>query len=78
MRIQCKGCGRWHDISPTGLAVIIDGFQQGDLTHVQHALAETVEVVPVCVLGAFDDPARLKEFRRRYKGNVISVDGESR
>jgi hypothetical protein len=71
MKIQCKGCDRWHDVSPTGLTVIIDAFQAGELTIVQHD-----ELVTVCLLTAFDDQARLALFKQRYKGNIISAEGQ--
>lgn len=71
MKIQCK-CGQWHDISPTGLAIVVAAFQDGDLTHVHPG----TEVATDCILRAFDDSARLAKFHKAYKGNIISVNGE--
>ena len=68
MRIRCDD--HWHDISPTGLAVIIRAFQEGDLTIVNgdHTMQ------PHCVRFAFT-PDRVRDFKQRYKGNAIIFDG---
>jgi hypothetical protein len=72
MRISCVH-GHWHDVSPTGLAIIIRGFQDGDLIRTR-AFKENGYDFTFCVLEAFT-PERISDFKRRYKGNAIVVDG---
>ena len=68
MRIKCP-CGKWHNASTTALAVIIDAFQQGDLTRTGGEV--------LCFKEAFD-PDRVMEFHRRYRNNIISFDMEGK
>lgn len=70
MKVKCV-CGNWHDISPTGLAIVIAAFQDGDLIHVNTTSTHTE-----CLVNAFRDTTRVREFKRRYKGNVVSIDSE--
>lgn len=74
MKIECT-CGKWHEISATGLAIIIAAFQSGELTRV-HGSQALVSLEPVCITTAFTDTERIASFHQRYKGNIISVDGE--
>ena len=64
MKIACIN-GHWHDVSPTGLALVIKAFQEGDLQTVG-----TDGVNNECLLKAFTED-RVKDFNRRYRGHVI-------
>ena len=71
MKIECKN--HWHDVSPTGVALIVQAFQDGDLqqvTHTNHGL--TIEWI--CLVEAFRSE-RVNDFLSRYHGHTISVDG---
>lgn len=67
MKISCIN-GHWHEITPTGLAVIVSAFMEGDLQRVVGT-----GVYPVCLKEAFTD-ARVRDFEQRYAGNNISFD----
>ncbi len=75
MRIRCLGCGEWHDISQTGMAIVIAAFQDGDLTKVTKTETSGFALSAQCMLVAFDDNERIHQFRQRYKGNQIKADG---
>lgn len=64
MRIKCGD--HWHQASPTALAIIIEAFQDGDLTFTKSSM-------PRCVRFAFT-AERLTRFKRLYKGNDIIFD----
>lgn len=67
MRIRCGD--HWHHLSPTAMAIVIEGFQEGDLISTRtHA--------PRCLRYAFTEE-RVKQFQRTYKGNNISFDWET-
>lgn len=68
MIIKCV-CGKWHDLSPTAMAIVIAAFQEGDLHTVKRH--DGVEIQTRCITEAFTD-ARIREFKERYKGNRIS------
>lgn len=69
MLISCTCPKNWHEVSPTGLAIIVRAFQDGDLFHVEHG-----GLTAMCIAQAFT-PERVHEFVRKYKGNIISIDG---
>jgi len=69
MKIACV-CGRWHDVSPTALAVVVHAFIDGDLQTVRPG-----EITPSCISAAFT-PERVTTIRERYGPNVIKFDGE--
>lgn len=69
MRVECV-CGRWHDITPTGLALIVYAFQRGDL-HRQTRVGPT----SICIAEAFKDKALVEKFVRRYPGNRVGISG---
>lgn len=64
MRIKCGD--HWHQVSPTGMAIIIRAYQDGDLTSTRTHSTR-------CVRFAFTTE-RVAEFMRLYKGNNILFD----
>lgn len=69
--LSCEACGKWHQVSPTGMAIIIHAYTTG--------MMQTIGkdgVTPVCFIKAFDDPEIIAEFRRRYAKNTIRFDGQ--
>lgn len=65
MKIMCEGCGGFHDISPTGMAVIITALQEGDLQRVTGN-----GVTPLC-LGAIFTPETMQKWRRRIDSKTV-------
>lgn len=61
MKVQCS-CKRWHDITPTGLALIVDALVNGDLT--------TTKYNVLCLLTAFTRE-RVAKFQKRYPGSSL-------
>jgi hypothetical protein len=62
-------CGEhWHNISPTGLVVVVEAFMAGEL----HAMT-SAGVGVLCLARAFT-VTRVVSVGRRYKGNVIRCD----
>lgn len=72
MQVKCEGCGGFHAVSPTGMAVIIQCLQQGDLQRVTGSGVE-----PLCLGGAFT-PETIRAWRGRIKGKVVVAFDESR
>lgn len=66
MRVRCV-CGDWHEVSPTGLALIVGAYQDGDMQRIGKE-----GVTSLCIAEAFTDWRR-EEFNRRYNGNVITI-----
>jgi len=73
VKIECLN--HWHDVSPTGLAVIVQAFQDGDLHRTVHT-THGMMVEPICVLEAFGKE-RVEDFLIRYHGHTISVDSKT-
>jgi len=73
VKIECKD--HWHDVSPTGLALIVQAFQQGDLQWVMRTNSG-VTIEWMCITVAFTNE-RVKDFQSRYHGHTISVDGKT-
>lgn len=67
MKIACVN-GHWHEITPTGLAVIVQAFIDGDLQRIG-----PTGVFALCLREAFTDK-RVRDFEQRYAGNNISFD----
>lgn len=71
MKVRCDGCGGFHDVSPTAMAVIITAMQEGDLQRVTGK-----GVVPLC-LGDIFTPDTLAKWRHRLESKtVIAFDGD--
>ena len=66
MKVECA-CGKWHELSPTALALVVRAFIEGDLQTVSPGLID-----PLCLLDAFT-PERVAEIRSKYKGNALTV-----
>lgn len=71
MQVECV-CGRWHNVSPTGLALVLHAYANGDL----QTVGKQNIVANECIGKAFDDD-RVKEFQRRYVKNDITFDGRN-
>ncbi len=73
MRVRC-GTGEgehWHDISPTGMVVVLEAIREGDLLTVS-----TTGVSIKCYKEAFT-VGRVGSARVRYgPKNVIKLDGD--
>lgn len=67
MRVKCDGCGSYHTVSPTAMAVIIRAFQRGDL---QRMTGNGID--PLCLGDAFDDDT-MRNLRMDNK-TVVSFD----
>lgn len=65
MKIECA-CGKWHELSPTALVLVVRAFIEGDLQTVSPFID------PLCLMDAFT-PERVLDIRTRYKGNSITV-----
>jgi len=68
MLVQCKGCEKYHRLSPIALGIIVDAFQQGDLQLMTHGGIE-----PLCLAGSFTDD-RVAAFRKSNPRNDITID----
>lgn len=68
MKVKCDGCGSFHTVSPTAMAVIIRAFQRGDLQRVT-----TQGVDTLCLGDAFDDET-MGRLRMDAK-TVVTFDG---
>lgn len=64
MKIRCVD--HWHQASATAMAIVIDAYQEGDLTSTR---THTVR----CMRYAFTTE-RVRKFMRLYKGNDIIFD----
>ena len=60
MKVRCA-CHRWHDVTPTGLALVIDAFVDGDLF--------TTKLEVLCYLKAFTRE-RVARFESMYPGSA--------
>lgn len=83
MKVECLN--HWHEVSPTGLLLVVQAFQQGDLHTLKSSypfpkgpvgVGRYAIVEPLCILNAFSDE-RVKDFQSRYHGHTISVDGNT-
>ena len=72
MKVKCDGCGSFHSVSPTAMAVIIYAFQDGDL---QKVTAKGVE--SVC-LGAVFTPDTLARWRRKIDAKTVIAFDQGR
>jgi hypothetical protein len=72
VKVKCEGCGGFHDVSPTAMAVIISAFQDGDL---QEVTGEGVN--PLCLGGAFT-PETMEKWRRRMATKTVVTFDEDR
>ena len=72
LKVSCEGCGGFHDISPTGMAVVIQAFQQGDLQRIGQD-----GVTPLCLGGAFT-PETLKAWRSRMSAKTVVAFDQKR
>lgn len=72
MKVKCDACGRFHEVSPTGMAVIISAFQDGDL---QRVTGKGVE--PTC-LGDVFTPETLRRWRRKMDTKTVIVFDRNR
>lgn len=68
--LSCVACGNWHQISPTGMAIIIHAYSTGMMQTVGRG-----GILSVCMRRAFEDETVLADFRRRYAKNSIRIDG---
>lgn len=64
MRVRCV-CGDFHEVSPTGLALVIAAFQSGDMQTIGHEGVQSV-----CLQTAFTNE-RIMQFTRMYPGKMI-------
>jgi len=71
MKLLCV-CKKWHDVSPTAMAVVIEAFIDGDLQTVD--MPKEGGIKAICMLNAFTEE-RMVEFRRRYQKNAMKVNG---
>jgi hypothetical protein len=71
MQITCVE-GHWHEVSPTGLAVIVQAFMDGDMQQVGRK-----GIFPLCLKKAFTD-SRVRDFMQRYAGNAITIDKDKK
>jgi hypothetical protein len=69
VKVECV-CGKWHDVSPTALAVIVSAFMDGDM----HTITSN-GLAPICLSEAFNNDERVNRFLRRYPKHVIVFDG---
>lgn len=65
MKVKCEGCSGFHDVSPTGMAVIISAFQDGDL---QEVTGDGVKAL--CLSDAFT-PDAMKKWRAKMSTKTI-------
>jgi len=85
MKLECGN--HWHEVSPTGLLLVIQAFQQGDLHKMQSVsrsdtasngtklvVLSAFTVEAQCITGAFTKE-RVEDFLNRYHGHTIQVDG---
>lgn len=68
MLVQCRGCDKYHKLSPIALAIVVEAYQEGDL---QRMTGRGVE--PDCLAGSFTDE-RVATFRKKNPRNDISID----
>lgn len=68
MKVPCS-CGKWHELTQTDLAMVVDAFLSGDLQRVGH----NKRITNLCILYA-GTPDRVHKFEGRYHNNVISID----
>lgn len=70
MKLQCP-CGKWHDMSPTALAIVVSAFARGDM---QRVTDKGIRVF--CFRSAFTS-ITAKHMARSIKPNqTISIDGQ--
>lgn len=69
MNIECV-CGDWHPLTAAGMAVVIFGFQAGDLTNVGKNGMTTC-----CILEAFTEENK-ETIRRRYRSHRLLMEKE--
>lgn len=68
MKVRCLAGPHWHEVTPTGMAAIIDAFQQGDLSRVSKGGA----IEPLCIMEAFT-VERIDRFERMYRSNATPM-----
>lgn len=68
MKIECV-CGKWHEVSPTGVALILGAMADGDLQRISKT-----GVNSLCIGLAFTEE-RVVKFGRQYMKNGIMFDG---
>lgn len=71
MRVRCGGCGGWHALSPTAMAVVIRAFQDGDLQEVTKD-----GVVPLCLHDAFTEDTMTEWSKRLDRKTVVTIDNQ--
>lgn len=76
MKVRCVADGQWHDLSPTALAAVVEGFQEGDLQSVK-VTGGLLTVTSRCILEALTEE-RLEKFRTRYPGHKVTVPAEEK
>lgn len=67
MKVKCEGCGSWHTVSPTAMAIIIQSLQQGDLQRVTKTGIE-----PLCLGDAFNVHT-LENWRNKLDSKTVVV-----
>lgn len=67
MKVKCSGCGSWHTVSPTAMAIIIEAFQLGDLQTVGKQGVESL------CLGDALTPDTLDRWRNRLESKSVVV-----
>lgn len=72
MKVKCEGCGGFHEVSPTGMAVIISAFQDGDL---QQVTGDGVRAL--CLGGAFS-PETMRLWRRKLATKTVVAFDDKR
>lgn len=68
MKVECI-CGKWHDITPTGLALVVFCYQNLSLLTMNRN-----GPTPMCMAEAFSDESLVEMFRRRYPGNLVGIN----
>lgn len=68
MKIECP-CGKYHDMTPTALMVVIQAFQEGDLQKIEGRKG----IMALCMLQALTEE-RVTAMQFRYPGRRISVE----
>lgn len=69
MKMRCGD--HWHDASPTALLLFCEAMMEGDTVRVTGGTGVTFMCVTTAITAE-----RVASLKKRYKGNIISVDGE--
>lgn len=68
MDVQCT-CGDWHDLTPVGMILVIQSFQNGELVVIG---GKPVQITSRCLRDAFT-PENVEEIRRKYPQRKLEV-----